>query len=71
MIYQIEMIKQKEGQERILDDGMRNIIVAKDNYGSKNILGAAEVKRKIFPPQKPIPLVVIQQKVSMPEINWN
>jgi len=69
MIYQVEMIKPKNGQEKTLDDGMRNIVIAKDNYGSKNILKSSEVKKRLFPAQRHVPLIV-NQVVSMPEIDW-
>ncbi len=36
---------------------MRNIIVAKDNYGSTKYLGSTEVKKRIFPAEKRIPIV--------------
>lgn len=70
MIYQVEVIKPKDGQEKTLDDGMRNIVIAKDNYDSKNILGSFEVKRRLFPAQRQVPLVV-HQTVSMPNIDWD
>lgn len=59
MIYQIEVPKNKEGQP-ISDDGMRNVIIAKDNYGVQKILGKSIVQRRVFP----------QDASKMPKISW-
>jgi len=60
LIYQIEKIHKKDSEDSSinqLDNGMRNIIVAKDNYGSTKYLGSTEVKKRIFPAEKRIPIV--------------
>ena len=59
MIYQVEIPKNKEGQP-MLEDGMRNIFIAKDNYGAQKIMGASMVQRRVFP----------MEASQMPKISW-
>lgn len=59
MIYQVEIPKPKEGQAPF-EDGKRNIVIAKDNYGAQKILGGATVLRQVFP----------AAEVKMPKVLW-
>ena len=50
LVYKVELIKNDKGE--VVEDDKRWIILDKDNNGVKKYLGAAKVKRQIFPTQK-------------------
>jgi len=50
LVYKVELIKNDKGE--VVEDDKRWIILDKDNNGAKKYLGAAKVKRQIFPTQK-------------------
>ena len=52
LVYRVELIKNDKGE--VQEDEYRSIILDKDNNGAKKYLGAAKVKRQIFPSKKSV-----------------
>ena len=50
LVYKVEHIKNDQGE--VQEDENRYVILDKDNNGAKKYLGAARVKRQIFPIKK-------------------
>ncbi len=61
LVYKVEHIKNDQGE--VQEDENRYVILDKDNNGAKKYLGAARVKRQIFPIKKKSIEVVYERSV--------